>query len=68
MGIPLSLISASFPNVLTKPFGTTVLYSNQKSNRSPNKKIAAASSFTSSNHFTNFFSRGKLSSLVGAPK
>ena len=30
-------ISASFPRVLVNPFGTTFLYSNQKSKTSPNK-------------------------------
>ena len=34
----------------------------------PNRKIASASSLTSSNQATNFFSRGKLVSDVGAPK
>jgi hypothetical protein len=38
-----SRISASLPKTRTNPFGTTVLYSNQKSNKSPNKKITSAS-------------------------
>jgi len=59
--MPLSLISASFPKTLTKPLGTTVLYSNQKSNKSPNKNIASASAFILSNHATNLCSLGKLS-------
>jgi len=42
-GIPASLISAKQPNKRTKPLGTTVLYSNQKSKISPTIKIAAAS-------------------------
>jgi len=60
MGIPLSRNSASFPNTLTKPLGTTVLYSNQKSNKSPNKKSASASLLMVSNQETNFCSLGKL--------
>ena len=66
--MPESLISANLPRVLVKPFGTTVLYSNQKSNKSPIKKMAAASFFTAFNQDTNFFSLGSDSSLVGAPK
>jgi hypothetical protein len=54
--MPESLISANLPKTLTNPFGTTVLYSNQKSNKSPNKKIASASFFISSNQATNFCS------------
>ena len=34
------LISANFPKRRVKPLGTTFLYSNQKSNKSPRKKIA----------------------------
>ena len=59
---------ASFPNTRVKPLGTTYLYSNQKSNKSPNRKIASASCLIESNHFTNFFSRGIDSFAVGAPK
>ena len=66
--MPASLISANFPRTLTKPLGTTVLYSNQKSNKSPNKKMAAASFLISSNQATNFFSRGRLAARVGAPR
>ena len=34
------LISANFPKRRVNPLGTTFLYSNQKSNKSPRKKIA----------------------------
>ena len=43
MGIPESVIVANLPSMRTYPLGTTVLYSNQKSNRSPTIKISAAS-------------------------
>jgi hypothetical protein len=51
-----------------KPFGTTDLYSNQKSNKSPKRKMHSASFFISSSQATNFCSRGKLATGVGAPK
>src|SRR5690606_24304679 len=66
--MPLSRSSASLPKVRTKPFGTTVLYSNQKSKRSPRRKITSASCLMLSSHFTKIFSRGKLSACVGAPR
>ena len=68
MGIPASEISANFPNTRTKPLGTTVLYSNQKSNKSPNRYIAAASFLISSNQEVKYFSRARLSAGFGKPK
>ena len=56
------------PSNRVKPRGTACLYSNQKSNKSPNKKMVPASSFMVSNQATNFFSLGKLASGDGAPK
>jgi hypothetical protein len=55
------------PKKRTNPLGTTV-YIRKKSNKSPTRKIASASPFTSSSHATNRFSLGKLSAAVGAPK
>lgn len=66
--MPLSRISANLPKTRTNPFGTTVLYSNQKSNKSPNRNNAVASFLISSSQATNFCSLGKLNSGVGAPK
>jgi hypothetical protein len=66
--IPLSFNSANFPSTRINPLGTTFVYSNQKSNKSPNKKIASASFFIVSSQFTNSFSLGLLFSEVGAPK
>ena len=37
IGVPESEISAIFPKTLVNPLGITVLYSNQKSNRSPRR-------------------------------
>jgi hypothetical protein len=43
MLVPLSVNSANFPKIRTNPFGTTFLYSNQKSKISPTRKISFAS-------------------------
>ena len=43
MDIPESTSSAILPKNLVYPFGIVNLYSNQKSNRSPTRKISVAS-------------------------
>ena len=68
MGIPLSATEANLPNILTYLLGITVLYSNQKSNKSPNKKIAAAFFSICSSHLIKILSRYLLKNPVGAPK
>jgi hypothetical protein len=64
------------PSSRTPPFGTTFLYSNQKSNKSPSRWISVAGplaaiprpSDTSSNQLINFFSRKRLDSMSGTPR
>jgi hypothetical protein len=64
-GNSVSRISASFPKTRTKPFGTTVLYSNQKSKRPIENSLHLPSPRQAKRQI--FFSE-ELNSAVGAPK
>ena len=63
MLVPLSEISAIFPKNLMNPFGTTSLYSYQKSNKSPIKNKSFALDFIESKKEIIFLSLFILSDL-----
>src|SRR5580765_2308494 len=66
--MPESVNEASLPSIRTYPFGTTVLYSNQKSNRSPTINISAASCRMESRKRTIYLSLCRLVRRSGEPR